>query len=981
MKTLIGHATFFALIVLILSPQSVVHAASSQPTGSVHFCLPFEPEHHPRPAAKRLADLQAGQPRTVRMIYFVPKNSPFIQASVNSMKASIKQIQAFFAAQMQANGYGKKTFSFETDESGEPLVHRVDGQYAVSNYGENGAPKVRDEIGQTFDLEANIYFISVDFRLTLKKEEWTESKWIGGMGFHRGKSGGYAMIHSTETPLASQVHEFGHAFGLKHDFSDRVNIMSYGRTHWGTVANGVTLAACHARLLAVHPYFKSSSSVSQSKQSPSIRFTSPLTYPAGAASVPIELEVGASKGLHQVLLQSKTRTGHISVGSYELVACRGWKAKKKKKAVVKFEYDGTIPSSSSASLSDTSEHAMQIKVVDKDGNITHREFVLEAEPAVVSTLTKVSGDGQVGQTGTTLSEPFVVSASDQNGTPFAGAVVRFSVTAGGGTLSDATASTGSNGRARSTLTLGSTPGPNTVEATVAGLDAVTFTATAREADTAPVVNEPVQTPVVNEPVQTPVVREPVQTPVVREPVQTPVVREPVQTPVVREPVQTPVVQQAVPYTLTKFSGDGQVGQADTTLSEPFVVSVSDQNGKLFVGAVVRFAVTAGGGTLSDTTDSTGSNGRAYSTLTLGRAPGPNTVVATVAGLDTVTFTATATATATALGTLPDRLAKVAGDGQAGLAGAQLAAPLVVSVLDEDDKPIAGAVVHFAITAGGGTLSDTTAFTDAHGRARTILTLGRNLGPNTVVATVADVDTVTFTATALGQIPRSLTDVDTVTFTATARGILPDRLAKVAGDGQAGLAGAQLAAPLVVSVLDEDDKPIAGAVVRFAVTAGGGTLSATHVLTDARGRVRTFLRLGPAPGTNTVAATVAELDTVLTFTATGQASKFAGFDDFFAHSKRVARPSRTELRQNAPNPFNSETVVSYFLLEPGPVRLEVFALSGQRVAVLSEGPQSAGYHRLHWDGHDDLRRPVASGVYFYRLVTADDVFTRKLVLLR
>ena len=74
---------------------------------------------------------------------------------------------------------------------------------------------------------------------------------------------------------------------------------------------------------------------------------------------------------------------------------------------------------------------------------------------------------------------------------------------------------------------------------------------------------------------------------------------------------------------------------------PFVVSVLDQNGSAFAGAVVTFSVTAGGGTLSATTATTDASGRARSTLTLGNDAGTNTVTATVAGLGTVTFTATA----------------------------------------------------------------------------------------------------------------------------------------------------------------------------------------------------------------------------------------------------------------------------------------------------------------------------------------------------
>ena len=91
-------------------------------------------------------------------------------------------------------------------------------------------------------------------------------------------------------------------------------------------------------------------------------------------------------------------------------------------------------------------------------------------------LVKISGDEQEGPAGAQLAEPFVVEVRDQNGSAFAGAVVTFVVTAGGGTLSSTTATTDANGRARSTLTLGSDPGTNTVAATVEGLEYVTFTA-------------------------------------------------------------------------------------------------------------------------------------------------------------------------------------------------------------------------------------------------------------------------------------------------------------------------------------------------------------------------------------------------------------------------------------------------------------------------------------------------------------------------
>ena len=328
--------------------------------------------------------------------------------------------------------------------------------------------------------------------------------------------------------------------------------------------------------------------------------------------------------------------------------------------------------------------------------------------------------------------------------------------------------------------------------------------------------------------------------------------------------------------------------------------------------------------------------------------------------------------------MPHSLTKVSGDEQEGPANTQLAESFVVLALDEEGAAMAGALVTFTVTAGGGMLSattdanpcniesstsSTTATTDANGQATTTLTLGRDPGTNTVEVSVAGLEPETFTATAAGQ-------------------AMPHSLAKVCGDDQEGTAGEQLAEPFVVLVSDEDGAAIAGVAVSFAVTAGGGVLLATTDTTDANGRARTWLTLGSELGTNTVSATVEGLESV-TFTATGQESPLASmFDDFLSGSgKLVALPDSPQLAQNAPNPFNSQTVLSYFLLEPGTTRLEVFALTGQRVAVLHQGLQQAGYHRLHWDGRDNTGRSLASGTYLYRLMTDETILTRKLTLLR
>ena len=151
-------ACLFALLCL----TSVGHA-SSQPLNDEHFCLPLNLEDTQSrdsiyAATKHALNLNVGEPRTVRMIYFLPNDRSFRQEVVDSMKVAIRQIQTFYAEQMQAHGYGNKTFRFETNTQGDPMIHRVDGQHPDSHYLDNTSATVLDEVEQVFDRAANIYF-------------------------------------------------------------------------------------------------------------------------------------------------------------------------------------------------------------------------------------------------------------------------------------------------------------------------------------------------------------------------------------------------------------------------------------------------------------------------------------------------------------------------------------------------------------------------------------------------------------------------------------------------------------------------------------------------------------------------------------------------------------------------------------------------------------------------------------------------------
>jgi len=88
-----------------------------------------------------------------------------------------------------------------------------------------------------------------------------------------------------------------------------------------------------------------------------------------------------------------------------------------------------------------------------------------------------------------------------------------------------------------------------------------------------------------------------------------------------------------------------------------------------------------------------------------------------------------------------------------------------------------------------------------------------------------------------------------------------------------------------------------------------------------------------------------------------------------------------LNQNYPNPFNPNTTISFSLPEPGQVKLEIYNLRGQLVNVLSDGEESAGDHRLVWNGTDQSGNFVSSGVYFYRLRTNSGTISKRMLLMK
>jgi hypothetical protein len=97
----------------------------------------------------------------------------------------------------------------------------------------------------------------------------------------------------------------------------------------------------------------------------------------------------------------------------------------------------------------------------------------------------------------------------------------------------------------------------------------------------------------------------------------------------------------------------------------------------------------------------------------------------------------------------------------------------------------------------------------------------------------------------------------------------------------------------------------------------------------------------------------------------------------------AQPAQTlRLHQNYPNPFNPSTTIRYDLSVPSAVRIRIFDVNGRLVRTVQDlSHVTCGEHAARWDGRDDGRRAVSSGIYYYRIEAGEWTRTRPMVLVR
>ncbi len=173
----------------------------------------------------------------VKIIYFLPSDRAPTPDIPEKLDKFIKDVQKYYADEMERHGLGRKTFTLEKNEDGSAKIYLFEGRSTEDYYLKNISTKVEKEIYDRFDPSKNIYLIIADIssesinKITGMYGAGPDSFIINYEEKLRGQRGG-DIIMTADPNKFSPIYMskmFGYAFGLDQDFRDASYLMSNGR--------------------------------------------------------------------------------------------------------------------------------------------------------------------------------------------------------------------------------------------------------------------------------------------------------------------------------------------------------------------------------------------------------------------------------------------------------------------------------------------------------------------------------------------------------------------------------------------------------------------------------------------------------------------------------------------------------------------------------------------------------------------------------
>ncbi len=226
------------------------------------------------------------QPRPiVQLIYFYPRDRAPLPDIDEKIDGLIKDVQAFYAQQMENHGFGRKTFVFETDARGKAVVHHVKGQFNHADY-QNDFRKAWNEAMDGFPRLNRIL-------LSLLDADYKGPCGRGGGNPFSYRLTARAAVSTGCFTVETIAHELGHAFGLHHDYREVGNwLPALG------VRDPMITSFCAAEWLDVIPAFNAPIRSAFRTRTTIKMFPPSLVSPPN--TLRLRFKVANPDGLHQV---------------------------------------------------------------------------------------------------------------------------------------------------------------------------------------------------------------------------------------------------------------------------------------------------------------------------------------------------------------------------------------------------------------------------------------------------------------------------------------------------------------------------------------------------------------------------------------------------------------------------------------------------------------------------------------------------------